>query len=330
MGNSSSQAIPQGSSYDLQDAPQIFDGPRLQSLVNTEVTSNGSFYKVTKNLIDPTVDSASWSLQVAGLVTNPKSYSLSDLENNLPWVEQYTTFECVSNEINGNLISNTKWTGVKLSDLFNDVGGTMPSAQYVVIYSVDGYSVGIPLAKTMLPDSILAYKMNDSTLPTGHGFPLRAVFPGIYGMMSPKWIQKIELVDSVYSGYWQTRCWTNDATIHTLAFISVPSFSESVSLSKYNGSVLLGGVAFAGDRAISKVELSVDGGKTWQAATLKPPISSLTWTLWAFDWHPTATGHYDVYARATDGTGATQTSQVAQPFPNGATGYVTMPVDVVS
>ncbi len=330
LANQTTQTILPGSSYDLQNAPQIFDDPRLQSLVNSEVTSNGSFYKVTINLIDPNVDSSTWSLQVAGLVANPKSYSLSDLENNLPQVEQYSTFECVSNEINGNLISNAKWTGFKLSDLFNDVGGVLPSAQYVIVYSVDGYSAGIPIANAVMSDSILAYMMNDATLPTGHGFPLRAVFPGIYGMMSPKWIRKIEVVDSVYSGYWQTRGWTNVATIETLTFISVPSSSDSVSISKNNGSVLLGGVAFAGDRGISKVEVSVDGGKNWQAAMLKPRISELTWTLWAYDWQPTAPGNYNVYARAADGTGVTQTSQVTQPFPNGATGYVTIPVDVVS
>lgn len=330
LGTASSQTILPGASYDLQGAPPIFDDPRVQGLVNSEVTSNSSFYKVTKNLVDPNVDSTAWSLQLSGLVANPKSYSLSDLENNLPQVEQYTTFECVSNEINGNLISNAKWTGFRLSDLLNDAGGVLPSAQYMVVYSVDGYGAGIPIAKALMPDSMLAYKMNDAMLPTGHGFPLRAVFPSIYGMMSPKWISKIAVVDSVYSGYWQTRGWTNVATIETLTFISVPSASEPASLSKNNGSVLLGGVAFTGDRGISKVEVSVDGGNTWQAAVLKPPISNLTWTLWVYDWHPTAAGHYDVYARATDGTGVTQTSQVTQPFPNCATGYVTIPVDVVS
>ncbi len=128
--------------------------------------------------------------------------------------------------------------------------------------SVDDYSVGIPIEKAMMEDSLLVYKMNDQTLPLGHGFPLRAVIPGLYGMMSAKWIRKIEVVDSVYVGYWQTRGWSNDATIHTLAFINAPSPLESVSFSQNKGSVIIRRVAFAGDRGISKVEVSVDGKKT--------------------------------------------------------------------
>jgi DMSO/TMAO reductase YedYZ molybdopterin-dependent catalytic subunit len=310
-------------------APSIFGDPRLQTLVDSEVTSNDSFYQVSIDAFPPQVASSSWSLVVKGLVGNPgKSYSLQDLQTKLPQTSQYTTFECVSNIVNGNLISNAKWSGVKISDLLSDVGGVSSEASYLVFYSVDGYSVGVPIAKAMMQDSLLAHTMNDSPLPAAHGFPLRAVIPGLYGMMSAKWINRIEVVGSVYSGYWQTRGWTNDATINTLAFISVPPGTES--LSQYNGSVIVGGVAFAGDRGISKVEVSFDQGSTWQEATLKQPISNLTWTLWAYDWHPSSPGNYNVYARATDGTGALQTSAENSPFPNGASGYAVAPVTVTS
>ena len=93
------------------------------------------------------------------------------------------------------------------------------------------------------------------------------------------------------------------------------------------GSVILGGVAFAGDRGISKVEVSVDGGNTWREATLKPPASDLTWVLWAFEWTP-GPGKYVIYARATDGEGSMQTSAQADAFPSGATGYVMSTVNV--
>ena len=101
----------------------------------------------------------------------------------------------------------------------------------------------------------------------------------------------------------------------------VPQDGGFVSLKQYNGSVVLGGVAYAGDRGISKVEISTDQGKTWQEVELKPAISDITWRLWAYDWHPASTGTYFIYARATDGTGALQTSQDQGNFPNGATGY---------
>ncbi len=329
LAGPSSMSSQQGQPVNLQNAPAIFSDPRLTTLVDSEVTANDNFYRVAIDLFDPSVKVDSWSLQVLGLVAQPKTYTMTELQF-LKKQEQYTTFECVSNVINGNLISNALWGGVRISDLFADVGGVLQSAQYVVFYSVDGYSVAVPLSRTMLQDSLLAYQMNKVTLPQNHGFPLRAVIPGLYGMMSAKWIRKIEVVDAPYSGYWQTRGWTQDARIHTVSFITIPGDGSSASLSKNNGSVILGGYAFAGDRGVSKVEVSMDRGQTWQSAQLKQPLSNLTWALWAFDWHPQSTGDYEIYARVTDGAGDVQTSDQAPTFPNGATGYATMLVRVTN
>ena len=210
------------------------------------------------------------------------------------------------------------------------MGGVSEGAEYVVFYSVDGYSVGIPLSKAMESDSMLAYEMNSVPLPQDHGYPLRAVIPGLYGMMSAKWIRKISVVNTTYMGYWQTRGWSNVGTVQTLAFITVPSGGASQSLSANNGRVIVGGYAYAGDRGISKVEVSTDGGKTWQAAVLKPPISNDAWALWAFEWTTTQTGSVNVYARATDGTGEVQTSAQSGNFPSGATGYASMPIKVTN
>ena len=326
--NEGSPAILPGTSINPQDAPAIFLNPQLSALVNSEVTSNDSFYRVAIDIFDPSVEAATWSLSLGGLVANPKSYTIDGIKN-LPKVEQYDTFICVSNLINGGLISNAKWGGVRISDLLADAGGASSAAKYVVFHSVDGYSVGVPLARALDPSSMLAYEMNGVTLPQRHGYPLRAVIPGLYGMMSAKWVREVELSDSVYLGFWQTRGWSNDATVQTVAFIRVPSDGATVSLSQGGGSVVLGGVAFAGDRGISKVEVSVDGGSTWQAATLKPPTSDLTWALWAFEWNPRP-GNYVIYARATDGQGTLQTSAQADTFPSGATGYVMSTVNVVS
>ena len=305
---------------DLQDAPAIFRDPRLASLVDSEVTPVDNFYRVAIDIIDPTVDASGWSLMVDGLVNSPKSYSLQDVQA-FPQASQYTTLECVSNDVNGNLISNAKWAGTKISDVLADAGRVQDGANYLVFHSVDGYSVGIPLAKAMMDDSILAYNMNGQPLPAKHGYPLRAVIPGFYGMMNPKWITRMSVVSSVFDGYWQTRGWTNSPTIYTETFIVVPSAS-SVSLSQSGGSIIIAGYAFAGDRGISKVEVSFDNGRTWQVAELKNPLSKLTWALWAYEWKPSGAGEYQIVARATDGTGQVQTSAVAGTFPNGATGYV--------
>jgi len=324
-----SDVILAGTPINTGNAPAIFGDPRLAPLVNSEVTNNDSFYRVAIDIFDPNVSGSEWSLSLTGLVNNPKSYSLSDLPK-LPRADEYSTFICVSNLVNGGLISNAEWGGVKLSDIFADAGGVSQNATYVVFHSVDGYTVGIPIAKAMEPESILAYEMNGFPLPQRHGFPLRAVIPGLYGMMSAKWVREVELSDSVYMGYWQTRGWSNDATVQTASFIRIPQDGASVSLGQNGGTVMIGGVAFAGDRGISKVEVSVDGGKTWELATLKPPASKLSWVLWAYEWTPQGTGQYPIYARATDGNDQLQTADISYTFPSGATGYVMTTVNVVS
>ena len=324
-----SDVILAGTPINAASAPAIFGDPRLAALVNSEVTNNDSFYRVAIDIFDPNVSGSEWSLALTGLVATPKSYSLSDMLK-LPRADEYSTFICVSNLVNGGLISNAHWGGVKLSDLFADAGGVSPNATYVVFHSVDGYTVGIPIAKAMEQESILAYEMNGFPLPQRHGFPLRAVIPGLYGMMSAKWVREVELSDSVYLGYWQTRGWSNDATVQTASFIRIPQDGASVSLGQNGGTVMIGGVAFSGDRGISKVEVSVDGGKTWEQATLKPPASKLSWVLWAYEWTPQGTGQYPIYARATDGKDQVQTSDISYSFPSGATGYVMTTVNVVS
>lgn len=305
---------------DLKDAPAIFSDPRLASLVDSEITPGSSFYRVAIDVIDPTVEISGWSLAVNGFVGTPKTYTYGEVQA-LPQTTLYNTFECVSNQINGNLISNAKWTGVKLSDLLQDVGGTEPNAAYVVFYSVDGYSVGIPLAKAMMPECMVAYLMNGQPLPTAHGYPLRGVIPGLYGMMSAKWVKQISVLDSSYQGYWQTRGWSNVGTVNTVGFITTPQSGSQVNLAQNGGSVIIAGYAYAGDRGVSKVEVSYDEGKTWQVAQLKPPLSNTTWALWAYEWQNPPSGEQFVYARVTDGSGQVQTSTITDTFPNGATGY---------
>ena len=327
--NPSGNSTSVGSPIDLSGASSIFSDPRLADLVDGEVTSNNNFYRVAIDIFDPTVNASSWSLQVAGVNGNGKTYDLPSLQD-LPVMTEYNTFECVSNVVNGDLISNASWTGVKLSDLFADAGGVPHDAQNVVFYSVDGYSVSIPIATALQSDSMVAYEMNGVTLPQRHGYPLRAVIPGLYGMMSAKWVRKIQIINTSYSGYWQTRGWSPTGVVQTLAFIIIPGDGAQPSLSQNKGTILLGGYAYAGARGISKVEVSTDNGQTWQLATLKPELANNTWRLWAYAWSPSSTGSYSILARATDGTGALQIPIQTDTFPNGATGYAMISVNVVS
>jgi DMSO/TMAO reductase YedYZ molybdopterin-dependent catalytic subunit len=242
----------------------------------------------------------------------------------MPSTDEYATLECVSNTINppGALISNGKWTGVPLATILNQAG-LPPEVVYIIFHCAEGYTVGIPRERALESGALLAYNMNDAPLPAEHGFPLRAIIPGLYGMMNAKWITGIEASNSVYLGYWQERGWTNDARIKTTSIIYYPLDSAQVS-----GSLPIAGVAFAGDRGLSKVEVSTDGGNTWNTAELRPPKSPYSWVLWAYQWTPTTKGTQTIIARATDGAGQLQDPTQNSPFPDGATGYNSITVNV--
>ena len=167
---------------------------------------------------------------------------------------------------------------------------------------------------------------------------MRAIVPGLYGMMNAKWITDIEVVKGAYDGFWQRRGWTNVATSQTGSTILTPSdselrakFSLSPSLTDVSGNqVAVAGVTFSGDRGIQKVEVSTDGGKTWQPASLYDPLSKYTWLFWRFGWNPPGSGSYKLTVRATDGQGNLQTATMTDPFPNGATGYQVVDVSVAA
>ncbi|MDA4128917.1 MAG: sulfite oxidase [Thaumarchaeota archaeon] len=291
------------------------------------VTPNSKFYRVDVNVIPPTVDSTTWTLKLHGLVTNPMSLTYDQLTA-LPSVQEYATLQCVSNQVGGDLMSTALWKGISLRDLLTRAG-VQPDAGYVVFRCYDGYDVGIPLDRAMMPGSILAYQMNGENLPVEHGFPLRAIVPGLYGMMNAKWITEIEVVGGVYEGFWQRRGWTNIAKYQTAAILLSPG--DSLLRDKFpvapsftngpDGSTPIVGVAFAGDRGISKVEVSTDSGTSWQNASLVDPLSNYTWVFWKLEWNPPAAGSYKIMVRATDGQGKVQVSTMTDPFPNGATGY---------
>jgi len=317
-----SQQTSMQTSMGLTGAPDIFSDPRIANLAASEVTDTRIFYRVDIDPFPPQLNFDQWTLNVTGKVNKELTITKNDLLQ-MPTSDEYATLECVSNTINppAALISNAKWTGVPLATILNQAG-LSPDAAYVIFHCAEGYSVGIPKERALEQGALLAYKMNDELLPQEHGSPLRAIIPGLYGMMNAKWITGIEVSDSVYLGYWQERGWTNDAQIHTTSIIYYPQTGAQVS-----GSLPIAGVAFAGDRGISKVEVSTDGGSTWNAAELKTPKSPYSWVLWAYNWTPTAKGSQTILMRATDGTGQTQDSNNTQPFPNGATGYNSIAVN---
>jgi DMSO/TMAO reductase YedYZ molybdopterin-dependent catalytic subunit len=313
--------------------PVGFEDPMLTTLLNSELTPTYLFYRIDINPIVPIVDEKTWSLSVKGLVDNPLTISYEELKK-MPSVEQYATLECVSNKIGGDLISTALWKGVRLKEIL-DRAIVKEGAKYIAFRCSDGYDVGIPLDRGLMDGTMLAYDMNLSPLTTKHGFPVRAIVPGLYGMMNPKWITEIELVDGVYEGYWQRNGWTNDADIHTVSTIVIPGMAQLRDRFRKldeTPNVIPGqkapiaGIAFGGDRGISKVEVSTDGGVTWKAALIKEPLSKYTWVLWTAGLVPANKTTYKIIVRATDKTGQIQTAEVKDPFPDGATGYQSVSV----
>lgn len=310
--------------------PLGFEDPRLAPLLDSEVTPTYLFYRIDINPIVPVVDATSWTLTVKGLVNNPLTITYEEIKA-MPSVEEYATLQCVSNKIGGDLTSTALWRGVRLKDVLQKAQ-VKPGAKYIAVRCYDGYDVGIPLERGLLDGSILAYEMNLAPLTSEHGYPVRAIVPGLYGMMNPKWITEIELVDSVYEGYWARNGWTNVATEDTHSFIVIPGQApvrdrfRNLDVENINivpgQKVPVAGIAFAGDRGIAKVEVSTDGGVTWKSASIKDPLSKYTWILWTAGFTPvTAQGNYKIVVRATDKTGKIQTAEVRPPFPDGATGY---------
>lgn len=278
------------------------------------LTETRDHYTVDTALVDPRVNVDEWRLEIGGHVERPYALTYEQLLD-LEAIERPHTLECISNEIGGDLISTSIWTGVPMRELL-ERAGPRSGAFDVVLTSVDGYTDSIPLAKAMNADTLVAYVINGTTLTEEHGYPARALIPGIFGMKNVKWLTRIEVVTHDFLGYWMERGWSDVATYVTHARIDTPRAQPQAG-----APIQIVGIAFAGDRGIRRVEVSTDGGTTWNDATLEPAVGRHTWRRWRYEWSSPGTGRYRIAARATDGEGLVQTPVQRPPFPSGSSGY---------
>ena len=288
-----------------------------------EITANADFYRVSKNLTDPRVITSNWRLKVAGLVGKPLVLEHQEVLD-MPHVEQVQTLECISNEVGGDFMSTAVWSGMRFADLISMAGGADARAKTVVLRAVDRYSEGFALADLMKPSVLIATKMNGVELPYEHGFPLRLLVPGVYGMKNVKWLESIELREEEYRGYWQQRGWTQTGTVKTTSRIDVPR-RGTVRIADVTR---IAGIAYAGDRGISMVEVSADSGETWRRATLRAPRGPYAWVFWELPWEPRI-GQARLVVRATDGRGDVQPEARSSTLPDGASGWHQVDVRVV-
>jgi DMSO/TMAO reductase YedYZ molybdopterin-dependent catalytic subunit len=274
---------------------------------NIGFTPTADFYKhVSHEVVH--VEAAAWRLAVQGLVGRPSIFSLADVQN-MQAVERPYTLAAISSTSQNLLMGHALWHGVPFRVLLDKVG-LSPEAQYVQFRSTNGYATYLPI--TMLDTAILAYGMNGEPLAAERGNPVRLIVPGVYDYKMPKWVQSVELVAAPASGHYESRGWSADGQVQTTSAIFAPRQREVV-----NGKVTFSGMAFAGTRTITHIELSIDDGE-WMPIPFEVAESG-SWTCWQIDWLPPAPGDYWVKVRATDSDGYRQPDGLTLPvFPNGS------------
>ncbi len=282
-----------------------------------EFTRVEDHYRIDIALTPPQIDGSTWSVTIQGLVDNPVTLTLDSLRNDYEPVHEFITMSCISNRIGGDLISTQRWTGVRFQTIL-DEAGVQPEARYVKITSADGFHemVDLELLRTE-PSIMLCYAWDNQPLPVRNGFPLRIHIPDRYGMKQPKWITGIELVSEYEPGYWVRRSWDEVARVRAASVVDTVATAD---VYEQDGATLVpvGGIAWAGARGITRVEVRVDEGD-WQEAQLRSPISEKTWVLWRYDWAFTP-GDHTFSVRCVDGNGEPQIELEEGVRPSGATG----------
>jgi DMSO/TMAO reductase YedYZ molybdopterin-dependent catalytic subunit len=229
-------------------------------------------------------------------------------------------------------VGTAEWTGTPLAPLLREAG-LDPDAVEVVFTGADRgiergveqtYQRSLPLAEALRADALLAYEMNGQALPVQHGFPLRLVIPGWYGMAQVKWIERITVVGTEFDGYQNAVAYrikgdADDAgepvtRIRPRALMVPPGYPDFMSRTRFVaiGAHELVGRAWSGLAPISRVEVSADGGGSWSDAVLEPPVGEWAWCRWTYSWSVPDPGEYELLVRATDASGATQ--PVGQPW----------------
>ena len=291
--------------------------------VSAFFTPNAAFYRIDTAVEVPQIRTSEWSLRIHGMVDKELRLTYDDLLKRSV-VEQDITLTCVSNTVGGNLVGTARWLGVPLRDLL-DEAGVSPKANQLVGRSSDGWTSGLPLDAIDGRPALVAVGMNGEPLPLEHGFPARVIVSGLYGYVSAtKWVTELEVTTfDAFDAYWVTRGWDQKAPIKTMSRIDTPRTLAKVR----PGTVAIGGVAWAQTIGISKVEVKIDDGE-FVEATLADQQNVNTWRLWSLQWQDAKPGRHRITVRATDADGHVQTEERADPFPNGASGWMSIFVDV--
>jgi DMSO/TMAO reductase YedYZ molybdopterin-dependent catalytic subunit len=329
--------------------------------LDTFITSNEKFY-VRSHFAVPKIDVNSWRLKVEGAVAKPLELNFDEIKA-LPSQKQVTLLECAGNgrgflvpKATGvgwelGAVSTAEWTGVPVSAILEKAGAKKDAVE-VVFEGADAGEVrtdpkspgkvnfarGLPLEKAIKPEVLLAYRMNREALPSAHGFPLRLLVPGWYGMASVKWLTRIIVMDKPFQGLYQTTFYSvferrnglptmiPVAELNVKSAIARPALMEAVPASS---TYKMHGAAWTGDSEVTSVEISTDAGKKWSEAKLRDTHVPYTWRFWEYEWKtPGEAGRYTVMSRSTDKRGRTQPMERNADLGSYMISHV-LPIDVV-
>jgi DMSO/TMAO reductase YedYZ molybdopterin-dependent catalytic subunit len=301
------------------------------------LTPNNLFY-IRNHFEAPRLDDASHELKVEGAVEHPFAIGMAELRK-MPAVTRTVTLECAGNgrvflsppaegvQWQLGAVSTAEWTGVPLTTLL-ERAGLLQDVSEIVLDGADkgtpkhlpkptgeiryARSIGLEKAK----DVLVAYAMNGEELTIDHGFPVRAIVPGHYGMASVKWLAAIHAMREPFRGYWQTSdyaYWDDVDGNPVLQPLGVAALKSAIARPRTRESIAAGqsyrvfGAAWCGELVVDRVEISTDDGATWQAATLLDPECPNCWRRWEFQWHvPEKKGTYILKSRAWDTGGNMQ------------------------
>ncbi|MBY0527633.1 MAG: molybdopterin-dependent oxidoreductase [Gemmataceae bacterium] len=301
------------------------------------VTPNRLFF-VRNHFAVPTINHQTWRLNVMGQVRHAKEWTFEELTA-LPERSVFATVECAGNgrsflqkkapgvQWGAGAVGHAEWTGVPLRMVLEQAG-IEPGANEIVFHGADvgtepdhpepmHFGRSLPLKKALDPDTLLVYRMNGEYLSVSHGAPLRLFVPGWYGVASVKWLERIEATDKPFKGYYQTVKYTvQKRTPAGMETVIVGPMSIKSEIIRPQPDAVLGlgtnrlfGVAWAGEEAVERVEVSIDGGATWNAAHLIGQRIPYSWTLWEYLWEVGEPGNYTIMSRAVSTGGHTQPTQ---------------------
>ena len=303
------------------------------------ITPIGLHYLLTHFDI-PVVDAGNWALPVGGHVRHPLRLNLEQLKAR-PSITMAVTLECAGNGRAwlsprplsqpwlSEAVGTAEWTGTPLKPLI-DEAEPLDQACDVVFTGLDRgiqgdveqqYERSLPLTECHRDEILLAYEVNGQPLPPQHGFPLRLIVPGWYGMAHVKWLRGITVIDGTFGGYQQASAYhyrlsADDPGVSVTRILpralmvppGVPDFMSRVRFlppSRY----LLTGRAWSGCAPVTRVEVSVDDGVSWATADLGDAVSAYAWRSWSYAWDATTPGEYELSVRAIDGAGNVQPTE---------------------